>query len=159
MSLFFFLMNLALLFHATGFPQMHGNTWFSLHIVDEILDFTIFIACKSLFSTSENINLALFKDSEYRSPNSGRFMVEETMSKQFIPNVVIYLTCKLPKHFLCILPLWPLCQYLGSQSPNWENCILPRTLRAGPLQMLWMHYMPWNICHEIGSNLELSLTI
>lgn len=70
------LLSLVPLFCALIFPQTLGDTCFSLHTVDGVLDLATFIACICLFSSSETLNLALFKDSEDRIPNSGSFMVE-----------------------------------------------------------------------------------
>lgn len=56
------------------FSQMHNDFF---HVVDKVQNLT-FVACICLVSSSENITLVLFKDSEYKSFNSGSFMVEGT---------------------------------------------------------------------------------
>lgn len=52
---------------------MHNN--FFLQVVDEVIDLT-FALCIRLVSSSENLDLALFKGSEHWSFNSVSFMVE-----------------------------------------------------------------------------------
>ena len=47
------LLTLVPLFHALIFPQMFGDTCFSLSTVDEVLDLATFMACLCLFSLSE----------------------------------------------------------------------------------------------------------
>ena len=65
---------------------MHND--FFLQVVDEVVDLT-FVLCTCLVSSSENLDLALFKDSEHWSFNSESFMVEGHINGQLL----IHLGC------------------------------------------------------------------